>query len=111
MEDQDRYERIEKRIEAFEKRIEDLAEKLGQRVEEKIGENLDNAEVTFKRKFELNDSCNRGNSGRIFWGLAFVAAGTIWLGNQVGWFDIDVPLGAAAIILIGLYMIVSSRRR
>jgi len=110
MEDQDRFERLEQRLDAAGRRIEELADKISQRVETRINDGVNRAEAKLKNDDD-EDASDLGNYGRVFWGLAFVVAGSIWLGNQMGWFDLDIPLGAAAIILIGLYLIVSHRRR
>lgn len=83
---------IERRLDAVSKRLDDLAERTGQRVE-------------FTPAYRF-----RGERRRVFWGLAFIAVGLIWLGNRMNWFEFEVPIAAMALILIGAYMIVSSRR-
>ncbi len=95
--DEERFDKFEQRVEALGKRIEEVAERIGQKVEARV---------------ETSARCSpHRERGRIFWGLAFVVAGFIWLGNRMDWFRFDVPIAATVLIILGLYMIVTARHR
>jgi hypothetical protein len=96
MDYQERIDELERKIEAFNRKLEEVGEKIGQRIELKIED-----KGRYGRHHERT---------RIFWGLAFIIGGFIWLGNQMDWFDLHLPIAAAALILIGIYLIVFARR-
>ncbi len=50
----------------------------------------------------------------IFWGIlaAFVlAGGIIWLGNDLGWWQIALPFWPIAVIFVGLVILISAIRK
>ena len=96
MGDEDRFEELEKRLREVGERLEEIGRSVGDRIEEKL------AQVSRRKRGHKHNG--------LFWGLAFIAAGFIWLGNRVGWFDLDIPFWPAALIVIGLYIIYTARK-
>ena len=92
MEDQTKIAELEQRLEAMGRRIDDLAERAGQRIDP----------TGARRKDQM--------SSRSFWGLIFLIVGSVWLSNRMGWFYFDIPIAATVLIVIGIYMIVTSKR-
>ncbi len=92
MEDQTKIAELEQRLETMGRRIDDLAERAGQRID-----------PTGARRRDPSNS-------RSFWGLIFLIVGSVWLSNRMGWFYFDIPIAATALIVVGVYMIVTSKR-
>ncbi len=92
MEENEKIAELEQRLEAMGKRIDDLVERTGQRIDP----------TCTRRPYQ--------SSGRTLWGLVFVLIGFVWLANRMGWFYFDIPIAATVLIVIGLYLIVTSRR-
>jgi len=90
-----RHETLEQKIEEFGRKLEEIGKKLGGDIEQ---------------HFEHRHHHRCGNGSGIFWGLVFVGAGFIWLGNKVNWFDLDLPFWPLALIAMGLYMVFQSRK-
>ncbi|MFH1862477.1 MAG: DUF5668 domain-containing protein [bacterium] len=44
-----------------------------------------------------------------FWGIVLVVVGLIILGNQLNWFDLEVPFIPVALIVLGCYLIISRK--
>ncbi len=93
----ERFEKLEKSVEVLRERIEDFGRTVGDKVEGKVG--------------ELNRKHNRINKDGLFWGLAFIVAGTVWLGKSIGWFYFNIPIAPTALIIIGLYIVLSGNKR
>jgi len=91
MEEQTKIDELEQRLEALGRRVDDLAERTGQRIDP----------INTRRPYRSNS--------RTFWGLIFVMIGFVWLANRMGWFYIDIPIAATVLIVVGLYLIVTSR--
>ncbi|MFH0766323.1 MAG: DUF5668 domain-containing protein [Calditrichota bacterium] len=87
---------LDDRIEEIAKRLEEVGRSLGDHLEE----HLQRPHIHPRRR----------EHDRLFWGLALIIAGGIWLGDRVGWFNLDLPFWPTALIALGLYMIVTSRR-
>lgn len=85
--------RVERESENFEKKV----ERFGRDVEKKAENWADEAKK------------HKPSGGGFFWGIVFLAAGVIWLGNAFGWFYYDVPWAALFLIAGGLYMIMKHR--
>jgi len=97
MEEQTRLDAIERRFDALIKRFEELAEQV--------------RTISETKPQDLPARRARSESGRIFWGTAMVIVGLVWLGDRLSWFDVDIPVAASAFIIIGLYLIITSRSR
>lgn len=70
-------------------------------------------EISKQLDEHLNSAHSHSGSlkrSRLFWGLALIAGGIIWLGDQVGWFELDLPFWPTAMIVLGLYWVISSRK-
>lgn len=52
-------------------------------------------------------SCQIGR-GRLFWGLVFIVFGGIWLGREQNWLDFNFPFMPTALVVLGLYFLLSS---
>lgn len=98
--------RLEEKVKKLERQIEDM----GRRIERE-SENLEKKVERFGRDVEqkaegwADEAKKKSSGGGFFWGLVFLAAGIIWLGNAFGWFYYDVPWAALFLIAGGLYMI------
>jgi hypothetical protein len=91
MDEFDRIAEVERKVENLSRRIDDLAAKTGQ-------------QIPYKAEYRVQ------SGGRLFWGLAFLFAGMYWTADHMGWLGIDIPLVSMMLIVLGLYMLVSSRR-
>lgn len=89
----------EERLVELETRVSDLAEEV-----EKI---KTKCECPSGPSFNTRKSRSRGE---LFMGLLLIGAGTIWLGNSLAWFSLHIPFWPAILILIGLSIVINSRR-
>ena len=85
---EDRLEEMGRRLERKAEKFEGEAKKVGQQIEDEVRHH------------------HRPSGAGFFWGIVFVVAGVIWLGNQFGWFYYDVPWAALFLIAGGLYLLV-----
>jgi fatty acid desaturase len=46
-----------------------------------------------------------GKSGSLFWPVALIAAGLVWLAKDLGWLSHDVPWLAIVMIACGVYLV------
>jgi hypothetical protein len=53
----------------------------------------------------------RGGSNELFWPIALIATGLIWLARNMGWLDRDVPWLPLLLIGLGVYLIVRQNGR
>ncbi len=93
-------------LEDLEKRIDDALAKLEGRLE-----NLDQ-ELEGKVNAALHPEKRmpaRVNRSGAFWGLALIVIGVVLLGNHFEWFDWHIPLIPAALIIIGVYLLIENR--
>ncbi|MCX6801083.1 MAG: hypothetical protein NTZ73_02750 [Candidatus Diapherotrites archaeon] len=51
------------------------------------------------------------STGGLLFGLFLVAWGTIWMGNDLGWWSISFPVAPAAILFIGLMVVIGAIRK
>ncbi|MBN2414297.1 hypothetical protein JXO52_00560 [bacterium] len=86
-------ERLGKRVKELEKRLEDIGRRIEHSVERAVGT-------------EKQDESGRKRGSSLFWGIVFLAAGLIWLGNNLGWFYTDVPWLAILLIAGGVTLII-----
>ena len=94
-------------LEELEKRVDDALGKLEGRLEnlDKEMEGKINAALHPEKRIPPKAKCAEG-----FWGLALIVIGIILLGNHFEWFDWHIPLIPAALIIIGVYLLVENRR-
>lgn len=98
--------RLDEKVQALEKKMEELGHKLERGAEdlekrtEKLGRDIE------ERVQGAGGTKTHRSGAGFFWGLVFIVAGVIWLGNQFGWFDYDVPWAALFLIAGGIYMVV-----
>ncbi len=99
---------LEEKVKKLEKELEGMGHKLEQEAK-KFEEKTEQfgRDVEHRAKEMAQDLKNKKPSGGgFFWGIVFVVAGFIWLGNGLGWFYADVPWAALFLIAGGLYMLV-----
>ena len=92
-------EDIEKRVDEAVARLENRLENLSKEIEEKVAAALKPIPRPYARM-------NRSSS---FWGLVLVIIGAILLANHFDWFDSHIPLIPAALIALGIYLLVENR--
>jgi len=90
--DEERLAQLERRLELIGARIEEVAGRIGDRLEYKA------------------TRCSFSN-GRLFWGMVFLLAGLIWFGKEQGWIPFDLPFWPLALILLGVYFLLTTLRR
>ena len=49
--------------------------------------------------------------GGIIFGLIVLALGLIWMGNEAGWWAIDLPFWPLVVVVIGLFMFFGSLKK
>jgi hypothetical protein len=89
-----KMKKLEKRVEDIGKRVEEKGEEFGKRMEVKAKE--------VRQKIEKKNLPGHN----IFWGVALVAVGLIWLAGNTGWFDFDIPWFAIVLIVVGIYLVI-----
>lgn len=94
---EEQMKRVEKRIEEVAEKVEKQGEDFGKRVESKI------------KDVEKEVENRTDGSGNFVWGAILIIIGVIWLGNNIGWFDYDIPWVPLALIGVGTYMILQNR--
>ncbi|RJP73680.1 MAG: hypothetical protein C4524_14280 [Candidatus Zixiibacteriota bacterium] len=97
MSTEDLERRVEDIVARLEKRIEDLEKSLDQRFSAS-GSPLPPLTPPHRR--------SRDNS---FWGIALLVVGLILLANHFDWFYFEIPWIPAALIILGLYLILENR--
>jgi hypothetical protein len=94
-------DKFEQRMKKLEKRMEEM----GSRVEEKgeeFGKRMESKAKKFQERME-----KKGHHGHnLFWGIVLIAMGFVWLGNNLDWFDYDIPWVPVVMIALGLFIII-----
>ncbi len=97
---------LEKRLTDFSNDVEKRFEEFGKRLEEKFrgDKRPDNEENktagTTHKRHETS-----------FWGMILIVIGAVLLGNHFHWFYLDIPIFPAAIIILGVYLIIDHQRK
>jgi hypothetical protein len=62
---------------------------------------------------ESEKECCRGHRGEhgLFWPIAMIIVGLVWLARNMGWLDHDVPWFPLLLIGFGVYLIVKHNSR
>jgi hypothetical protein len=89
-------EKIEKVVEEVNQHINEALKKVDEKIEQISGE---------PRKR------SRKHWDNSFWGIVLVLVGFFWLGNNLDWFDIHIPLLPVVLIVIGLWLLLEHRNR
>jgi Flp pilus assembly protein TadB len=97
-------EKFEERMRTFEKNMEILGKKLEEKGE-LVGKELE------QKARALKDKASHGTHSKhqLFWGLALVIVGLVWLGNNLGWFQYSIPLIPVAMIVAGVFLILKHK--
>jgi apolipoprotein N-acyltransferase len=85
---------FEKKVESIDQRVNDALK----RVEEKLGKIADEPRKMSRRRWD--------NS---FWGIVLLLVGFFWLGNNLHWFRIHIPVWPIVLIVVGLYLLLDKR--
>ena len=93
----------EEKFDAHMKRLEDRIEEIGKKVESK-GEEISKKAQSKAKDLQHEVEAKTG-SHSLFWGIALIAVGLIWLGNNFGWIDYDIPWIPVGMIVVGAYLI------
>lgn len=92
--------RLEEQMKHVEKRIDEVAQKV-----EKQGEHFGKRVEAKVKEVEKEVEQRTDGSANFIWGAILIIIGLIWLGNNLGWFDYDIPWVPLALIGVGVYMI------
>jgi hypothetical protein len=85
--------------------LEDLSDQINQRVDDalkRVDEKLANIANEPRKK-------SRRRWDNTFWGIVLLLVGFFWLGNNLHWFRIHIPLWPVILIVIGLYLLLDQR--
>jgi hypothetical protein len=66
------------------------------------------------KKMPVNEKdrpSRRSGSNEMFWPVALIATGLVWLARNMGWLDRDVPWFPLLLIGLGVYLIVRQNAR
>jgi hypothetical protein len=88
-------------------KMENLAEEVNQQVEEvvkKVDEKIEQIGGEPRKK-------SRKHWDNSFWGIVLIVVGLLWLGNNLHWFRIHLPIWPLVLIVIGLYLLLDHRHR
>ncbi|MFN3820757.1 MAG: hypothetical protein ACK4OO_00365 [bacterium] len=97
------YDHFEKRLDELGQRMRELSEELEKRFSE-VWERFQSERVE-------NGPHKRFHQGRFFWGIIFILAGFFWWAQKMGWINFNFPWVQAALIFIGIHLILTSRDR
>ena len=85
----------------FEGVVEDINRRVNdalKRVEEKLGKIAEEPRKKSRRRWD-----------NTFWGAVLLLVGFFWLGSNLHWFRIHIPLWPVILIVIGLYLLLDQR--
>jgi len=100
-------EQFEKKMKKLEKRIEEIGKTVEEKGEE-LGKRVESRAKKIQNRFEHRE-CGRGHS--LFWGIVLIVVGFVWLGNNLDWFDYDIPWVPVAMIGVGIFLIIKHWER
>lgn len=96
------FEELDKKIEAFVSRMDDRITE----IERRLGSRSEGSQ---KNAAPADKGPQRRGRDSSFWGIALVVIGFILLGNHFNWFDLDIPIIPAALIILGCYLLIENR--
>ena len=94
----------EEKIDTKMKEVERKIEELGQTIESKGGEWGKKVEKQAKALSEKVEKEGHGGHS-MFWGVALIVLGFLWLGRNLGWFLFDIPWLPVVLIGVGAFLI------
>jgi Flp pilus assembly protein TadB len=93
-------DKIEARMRTFEKKMDALGKKIEEKGES-YSKELEGKAKVFQRKIHRKVH----EKYQLFWGVALVVVGLVWLGNNLGWFRYSIPIIPVAMIVFGIFLI------
>ncbi|MCX6639990.1 MAG: hypothetical protein NTW14_05850 [bacterium] len=94
-------------LDELEKRINDVSDQIEKRFDEvtkQIEERFTQSKSTGQEP-PRQDLRPRSRQHTPFWGIALIAFGIVLLNNHFSWFELDVPILPAVLIILGAYLI------
>jgi len=93
-------EKIDNKMKEVENKIEDMGKTIESKSEE-WGKKVEMKAKAFSKKVE-KDGHGRNS---MFWGIALIVLGFLWLGRNLGWFLFDIPWFPLILIGMGAFMV------
>lgn len=94
---EERFEKLEKQMNTLRQRIEEVGRRAGDKIDEKL-EHIPRRQT------------RRGNRDSLFWGIALIVVGAVWMGKSFGMFFWGPPLLPTVLIVLGLFLIFRTRK-
>jgi hypothetical protein len=94
---------LEKRVDEIGERVEKRIDELAKHIEERFSQK-NNTPPQFPPSYQ-----HRARIGGSFWGIALIAFGIVLLNNHFDWFDLNIPLLPAILIILGLYLVFETK--
>ena len=69
------------------------------------------AEELAKLKCDERKEKGEGGVAGIIFGILVIALGVVWMGNEAGWWLINLPFWPLVIVIIGLFMFFGSLKK
>ena len=91
----DIHDKVDRIIDDVNQRVSDAMQQVNQKIDEITGKS--------NRK-------TKKQKDNTFWGIVMIVVGFFWLGNNLDWFDFNIPIWPIAIIIVGLYLLIEGRR-
>ena len=90
----------------------DWSEKDWEEWGERFGERMENWGKGFGRGMDCKFGCGHGSGiGGLIFGLFILTWGAIWLGNDLGWWQLEFPFWPILIISIGLAVLLGEIKK